>query len=266
MRLKSLIFLISLLLLSQGCAHQEAIAPEKFNSLNNEFRTFKNERENLIQENTELKNRLESSEKNIKGLNANLESYMKDKQQLLDKNIKCLKENKMLLGEISNFRTIIHEKGQTAWRLDKAYKYALSFFNKERLDGKLYIIKQNDKLKIIIPQHSIFPTSKSAWVTPRGGILLLKIVHCLKTINTRYIEIAGHTDNTSYKKKIKHVNPTNWHLGLARAIAVVTKFEKQGIKRDTMCAISYADTRPIADNSTPKGRAMNNRVEIVIMP
>jgi chemotaxis protein MotB len=38
-----------------------------------------------------------------------------------------------------------------------------------------------------------------------------------------------------------------------------------GIAPTRMSAAGYADQHPIADNSTPEGRAKNRRVEIVVM-
>jgi flagellar motor protein MotB len=38
----------------------------------------------------------------------------------------------------------------------------------------------------------------------------------------------------------------------------------QGFAPDRLQSVSYADTRPIADNSTVDGRAANRRVELQI--
>jgi outer membrane protein OmpA-like peptidoglycan-associated protein len=74
------------------------------------------------------------------------------------------------------------------------------------------------------------------------------------------ILIAGHTDNVGNDNG-------NLKLSIARASAVrdwlidasgmdVTQFAIQG----------YGDTRPIASNDTPEGRAKNRRVEITLVP
>jgi len=41
---------------------------------------------------------------------------------------------------------------------------------------------------------------------------------------------------------------------------------ESGVAKDKMSAVSFGDTRPIADNASEEGRAMNRRVEIVITP
>jgi chemotaxis protein MotB len=60
--------------------------------------------------------------------------------------------------------------------------------------------------------------------------------------------------------------PTQWDLAMARALTVLLSLEHSGINRDKLSAVSYGDTRPIADTKTEEGRAMNRRVEIVITP
>lgn len=39
----------------------------------------------------------------------------------------------------------------------------------------------------------------------------------------------------------------------------------KGINPERLKASRYADTKPIASNATPKGRAQNRRVEVVIL-
>ncbi|ACR30629.1 OmpA family protein [Burkholderia glumae] len=72
--------------------------------------------------------------------------------------------------------------------------------------------------------------------------------------------IAGHTDDVGSPE-------ANLKLSQARALAIRDWFVRVGALPVTRFAIqAYGDTRPIADNLTPQGRAMNRRVEILFIP
>jgi chemotaxis protein MotB len=76
------------------------------------------------------------------------------------------------------------------------------------------------------------------------------------------IRIEGHTDNVPIHNARFS---SNWGLSTARATATVRLLIQQyGFSPDRMAASGYAEYRPIADNSTPEGRALNRRVDIVI--
>jgi hypothetical protein len=85
-------------------------------------------------------------------------------------------------------------------------------------------------------------------------------IEMIKAHPGRRILVAGYTDNVGKPD-------FNLKLSIARAGAVrdwlmdaadipVTQFAIQG----------YGDTRPIGDNETAEGRAMNRRVEITLVP
>lgn len=82
--------------------------------------------------------------------------------------------------------------------------------------------------------------------------------------NDRRIIIEGHTDNTPIAKN--DFFETNWELGALRASTIVRyliKYHK--IDPSRLAAISYADTKPIANNDTEEGRSKNRRIEIYIV-
>ncbi len=81
----------------------------------------------------------------------------------------------------------------------------------------------------------------------------------LKTDNKNvYLEIQGHTDATG--------EPSfNQWLGEQRAETVKRYLHTQGVALDRMATISYGEDAPVAENSTPEGRAQNRRVEIVVL-
>ena len=58
--------------------------------------------------------------------------------------------------------------------------------------------------------------------------------------------------------------PSNWELSSARAGSVVRYLQANGIPKSRLKAVGFADSRPIADNGTPEGRARNRRVELVV--
>jgi chemotaxis protein MotB len=82
----------------------------------------------------------------------------------------------------------------------------------------------------------------------------------------RPIAVEGHADS-SQTKRTSDTYATNWELSAARALAVLRCLVDDGkVAPERLSAVAYADTRPIADNSTPEGKAENRRVEIVVLP
>jgi len=81
------------------------------------------------------------------------------------------------------------------------------------------------------------------------------------------IIIAGHTDDIPILKsdtRAKH--PTNWHLSVHRAIAVLNIMESSNIASKRLSARGFGEFRPIAENKPNKGgNAQNRRVEIYIV-
>jgi len=69
--------------------------------------------------------------------------------------------------------------------------------------------------------------------------------------------IAGHTDNQGS-------DALNIPLSKARAASVVVWLTTQGIASGRLDAQGFGSTRPVADNATGSGRALNRRVEVSV--
>jgi chemotaxis protein MotB len=76
------------------------------------------------------------------------------------------------------------------------------------------------------------------------------------------ISVEGHTDDVPISTSRF---ASNWELSTARATSVLRLLETSaGLDPERLSAAGYADTKPIADNATPQGRAANRRVEVVV--
>jgi outer membrane protein OmpA-like peptidoglycan-associated protein len=73
-----------------------------------------------------------------------------------------------------------------------------------------------------------------------------------------YFEIEGYTDNIGSEEY-------NMQLGEKRALAVRDYIAKQGIPLHALSTISFGESNPVADNSTPEGRSQNRRVVIRVL-
>ncbi|MBK6741755.1 MAG: OmpA family protein [Hydrogenophilales bacterium] len=96
---------------------------------------------------------------------------------------------------------------------------------------------------------------------PKAAKVELKtLAEKLKAENQNvYIEIQGHTDNVGG-------TAGNMALGQERAEAVMTYLNSEfGIPLHRMSALSYGESRPVADNKTKSGRAQNRRVVLVVL-
>ncbi|WP_195986930.1 OmpA family protein [Clostridium sp. D53t1_180928_C8] len=77
------------------------------------------------------------------------------------------------------------------------------------------------------------------------------------------IMVQGHTDNVPISSaKYK----SNWELSTARAVNVIRYFiEVKGFNPTRFSATGYGEYRPLVDNSTDENRAINRRVDILIV-
>lgn len=76
------------------------------------------------------------------------------------------------------------------------------------------------------------------------------------------LRVEGHTDATPISNARY---PSNWELSAARASAVLAQLASRGVAASRLSVAGYAGERPVADNSTQEGRALNRRVDLVIL-
>lgn len=103
-----------------------------------------------------------------------------------------------------------------------------------------------------------FPTDADR-LSPEAKARLDELVGRLKGENRNvYLEIQGFTD-------ARGGHDYNQKLGEARAEAVRRYLHRKGVALNRMATISYGEEDPVAPNDTPKGRAQNRRVSIMVL-
>jgi outer membrane protein OmpA-like peptidoglycan-associated protein len=104
-----------------------------------------------------------------------------------------------------------------------------------------------------------FPVGQSV-IRPQNYPLLNKVQRVIQTFDDVDVIIAGHTDNTGSEE-------VNEHLSEQRAEALRHYLvEKETLAYDKIIAVGYGSTRPLASNSTKKGRSINRRIDLIITP
>jgi chemotaxis protein MotB len=116
------------------------------------------------------------------------------------------------------------------------------------------------QIKINIAAPVLFESGK-AGVTGQAEKVLGPVAAVLNTLPNDVI-VEGHTDAVPIKSGDY---PTNWQLSAARANAVVGLLaSKYSVPEERMIAAAYGEHRPVADNATREGRALNRRIEIIV--
>lgn len=139
-------------------------------------------------------------------------------------------------------------------------KQELSENLKELIKADLVKIRSNqDWLEIDIRSGILFDSGR-AELNPKAKILLSDIGAILTKTNN-YIRVRGFTDNVPIATV---AFPTNWHLSSARSTAVVEMLQSIGVAPTRLGIEGFGEYQPVADNSTPEGRAKNRRVVIAI--
>jgi outer membrane protein OmpA-like peptidoglycan-associated protein len=99
----------------------------------------------------------------------------------------------------------------------------------------------------------------SATPLPESTADLENLAAALAAKPTLRVEIAGHTDASAG-------DTYNNDLSERRARAIIAWLAGKGIATARLVAKGYGRSRPVADNTTAQGRALNRRVEVTVLP
>jgi len=97
----------------------------------------------------------------------------------------------------------------------------------------------------------------SAEILPSSYPELDRIVTIINEKNAR-IRIEGHTDDQGDE-------PFNQKLSVERATSIKAYFVRRGIEAEKLETAGYGESKPVADNKTEPGRALNRRVEFIVI-
>jgi chemotaxis protein MotB len=104
--------------------------------------------------------------------------------------------------------------------------------------------------------------SGSAVIREDAKPILSRVATLLKSIPNQ-IRIEGHTDNRPIRTARY---PSNWELSVARATNVLRYLEEvHGISPGRLSASGYGEWRPLRPNTTEGNRALNRRVDIIVL-
>jgi len=163
---------------------------------------------------------------------------------------------KSLQSEIESKNLQITDKEQLAAekRFNQLFIEVQNIFSTDEAE----VYKQGNRL--IIRLRAIqFPVGQ-AIIMPDNYALLSKVQRSIRTFGEPDVVIEGHTDSTGS-------DDVNENLSQQRAESVRQYLiANKTLSYDKIVAVGYGSKRPLVSNSTPEGRAVNRRIDVIISP
>lgn len=113
-------------------------------------------------------------------------------------------------------------------------------------------------VQIPLPNTVLFQFGKSDLNAVAADPYLDKIATLLKTKSTKLVAVEGHTDNVGSLA-------SNQQISEARAKVIRDALVAKGVPAERLKSEGFAFQRPVISNSNEEGRALNRRVEIIIL-
>ena len=130
----------------------------------------------------------------------------------------------------------------------------------DQLGPDVQVVVEEGAVRFRISSQMLFDPAQAQLMGP-GLDVLDRIAAVLKQAKRAQVVVEGHTDTAPIQTERF---PSNWELSAARASAVVRYLAARGVEPARLRATGCADTRPVASNETPEGRAANRRVELLL--
>jgi chemotaxis protein MotB len=127
--------------------------------------------------------------------------------------------------------------------------------------NNIRLIENERGITISIMDNILFESGK-AQLSEYSKPVLNKMAQLLKTLPND-IRIEGHTDNVPISTE---EFPSNWHLSIARATNTgYFLMNDLGLSQERVSVVGNSEFKPLDDNNSVESRALNRRVDIVIL-
>jgi chemotaxis protein MotB len=151
--------------------------------------------------------------------------------------------------------------GESSKSINEVKQELESLLKEEVTSQKVRISEDGRGLTISLAEAGFFDSGFAAMhadslsVVDRIAATLLPLQYTVR--------VEGHTDNTPIHTA---QFPSNWELSTARATFVLQYLiSTTRIPPQRLSAVGYGEYRPVGTNSTTEGRAMNRRVDLVVL-
>ncbi len=130
-------------------------------------------------------------------------------------------------------------------------------------------LKDHEVVMRVTPEGFVISLNELGFFNSGQAVLLPgaapKIQRIAKVLSLHGLDlrVEGHSDDVPI-----HTTEfrSNWELSTARAMAVMELLvDDSGFDPAKISVAGYGQYRPVADNTTPEGRRMNRRVDIVVV-
>ena len=129
---------------------------------------------------------------------------------------------------------------------------------KQSLGNDISVVNTGDKLIVSLPNDLTFDTG-SASVRSNLKPDLTEVAASMLRYPDTSIQIIGHTDSDGEAAY-------NQSLSERRANAVADQIQAGGVSFDRIVTTGMGENEPVASNLTEDGKALNRRVEILVIP
>lgn len=257
LRIQNIYSALICLLLCQSC-----VSITEHEALQRRLAQTQQELDRMRAERQKLRTHLDTQLTQIDSLNSELGSVEMKRRAMRDDLDQALKANQQLASTLDE-----REKALASATRSKDEQAKLLDAYQERLkklieSGDLSVSLVDGKLIVALPTDILF-ASGSARISDRGQGTLMELGRVFQSMPDKRLQVEGHTDNVPIRGGRFE---SNWHLGHARAMAVVDILLRTGVTASKLSAASYGEFQPKAPNTDDENRQKNRRIEIVIIP
>jgi chemotaxis protein MotB len=264
----SILALLVVAVLGQSC-----VSSKKYKELDANYTQLQNSTKDLSIKYQTSEQALAVARSRNKSLEEQIEQQKNNVTALQDALNKCL--NSSSQGNV-NISKLVDE-------INASNRYIQQLVNAKNKSDSLNMVLTNNLTRSLTPQETqdvdvkvlkgvvyislsdnMLYKSGSYEISDKAGATLSKIAKIIMDYSNYDVLIEGNTDNVPISQKnIRN----NWDLSALRASSVVQALQTTyQVDPKRLTAGGRGEYNPIADNSTPTGKAQNRRTQIIITP
>ncbi len=191
--------------------------------------------------------------------------YAKFYKPVIERERACKEMLQISEEKIKELESLKETQAKEMEKMKEAYDKLMGELEARLSSGDITLTRKGDRIYVSLLERIMFDSGR-AEIKEEGVKVLEEIAEILNQYEDHAVMVEGHTDNMPIGPGLQKIYPTNWELSAIRAVNVVRYLEYLGVDPKRLSAVAYGEHHPVSDNSTEEGRALNRRIEIVLLP